>query len=730
MRALGSSLGYVLGITLLTLVTLSPHVHAREDERYLVYDDFILNDAMENRLRFGPTGAFGWAKDHHLVVRGLVPTSPADGKLAMHDVIVGANGKMFVAGLDPRPQLANAITRSETAEMGGKLTLRVIRDGKPVTETIQLQVLGTYAKTCPYNCRKSKKILDNAATFVADMQHPNGSPHWWWNALIYIAHPDLKYRDNARRAAHYFCSDLVEYDTVKGHPYSRGLTSWRYSYKAMFLVEYYLLTGDETVLPTVKTLVDWIGRGQMMCGTWAHRAPWGGYGAVNQCGITCFIAMLMAKEIGVPVDEAKLQRSVKFFGSFAKIGTIPYGDHPPFGYLENQGKCASTSIAFRLLGKPGWSRVMGTMTCMSYHQFEHTHAGGMFTWLWSPIGAVHGPADDFRIMLDKVRWFYEFSRTERGALVRQPTPENLSGRTWGGPADPHFGPGAMALVYALPYKTIRLLGRAEAPAVNKMTDPTVEEDIRLTLASIKKNLDSGDILMAHEQLKALRRYRGDLSELAALEARIPKDKLAREREAADSYFPDVDMAGWVLDRATRNAIRKAADVEGTYYSEQAKTAIASLISPKPRYRWTALGAKDSSKYASATWSGTKTFGIDQKNTAAWKSTKTMARPKAKAGQLLFRHTFSVNEPPEVLGLQMVVPDKARIYLNGYPIVQIARSNLKKTKGKPWAIPLHPKAMKALKKGENELIIYIPDARSVSKDIQAELVGATARGATK
>ena len=59
-----------------------------------------------------------------------------------------------------------------------------------------------------------------------------------------------------------------------------------------------------------------------------------------------------------------------------------------------------------------------------------------------------------------------------------------------------------------------------------------------------------------------------------------------------------------------------------------------------------------------------------------------------------------------------------------------RSNLKKSKGKPWSIPLHPKAMKALKKGKNELVIYIGKARSIQNDIQAELVGATAKGATK
>lgn len=730
MRTSGPSLICILGVILSTLMTISPNIRAQENEQYLIYDDFTLNDAMENRLRFGPTGAFGWVKDNHFVVRGLIPTSPADGKLIAHDVIIGANDKMFVEGLDPRPQLANAITQSETVKMRGKLTLNVIREGKPLRVNIQLDVMGTYSDTWPYDCSKSRKILDNAAEFVVGMQRPNGYTHWWWNPLVFISHPDIKYRENARRAAHYFCSDLIEFDSTKGHPYSRSLTSWRYSYKAIFLAEYYMQTGDETVLPALTKLIDWIGRGQMMCGTWAHRAPWGGYGAVNQCGLTCFIAMVLAKEVGVEVDEFKLQRAFDFFSDFVKVGTIPYGDHPPYGYLENQGKCALTSIAFRLLGKSDWSRIMGSMTAMSYHQFEYTHAGGMYTWLWSPLGAVHAPADEFRTMLDKTRWFYEFSRTEKGGMVRQPTPENLSGRTWGGPADPHFGTGALAQVYALPYKKTRLLGREKAPIVKKMTDPTVKEDIRLTIASIKNNIRKGDILLASEQIKALLRYRPDLTMLKTLEARIPKAKLAAERKAAESYFPHTDMAGWVLDRVTREAIQKAAAVEGTYYSKQAKKAIASLIPPKPSYKWKSLIAKGSSKFASAAWTNSKEFEIGQKNAVIWKDTATMTKPNGKVNQVLLKHTFNVSKHPEVLGLQMSLPDNARVYLNGYPVVQLKRTNLKKTKGKPWAIPLHPKAIKTLKKGQNELVVYIAKAQSFKEEIKAELVGATAKGATK
>ena len=137
-------------------------------------------------------------------------------------------------------------------------TLSIIREARPMVVELQLPVMGAYAGSWPYDCAKSRKILDGAAAFVAAWQHPNGYCGWQWNPLIFLAHPDLKYRDSARRAAYYMTDDLVEFDTTKGHPYDRGLTSWRYGYKALYLSEYYLVTGDRTVLPALSKIVDWI----------------------------------------------------------------------------------------------------------------------------------------------------------------------------------------------------------------------------------------------------------------------------------------------------------------------------------------------------------------------------------------------------------------------------------------------------------------------------------------
>ena len=705
--------------TVILAALLSPCVliaqAVQEDERYLVYHDFILDTPLELRLQFGPTGAYGWVKENHLVVRGVAPKSPADGVLRMHDIITGVNSVPFAEGCDPRRAMADGITQSETERVKGRLELSIIRDGEARTVNLRLKVMGTYSETWPFDCAKSRRVLDEACAYVAQWQHPNGYCEWFWNPLVFVAHPDLRYRDHARRAAHYMAGDLVEYNTAYGHPYVRGLTSWRYSYKAIFLCEYYLATVDATVLPALQKLIDWIGRGQMKCGSWGHRAPWGGYGALNQAGLTCFMALLLARETGVTVDEEEVKRSVKFFGNFVSIGGVPYGDHPPYGYRENQGKCATASIAFRFLGKPEWSRIMGSMVCLSYDTFEFTHAGGMFTWLWSPLGGIHAPEEEFRVLCEEIRWFYELGRTGRGAIVGQPTPENLSGRTWSGAGGtPRHSTGAMALVYALPYKRLRIFGCEKEPVPDPRNDPAAKEDIRLTLASIRSNLAKGNIYLASEQIKALRRYRKDVAELAKLESKIPVEGLAAEKEAADACFPNFKVRKWLHDLDVMNSMKQAAAMPDGYYSRFARKQLPLLIPPRRLHqnKWQTL-AKGTDAYQVVAWKADVPVTAESARNAKWKAIPEMTTTSLSndAEQALFRRTFEATEPVGgVVALRLIAPSESRVYLNGHAIVQTVRAKLRKAQ-RPWTILLHPKTREILKKGRNELIVRIPELKA-------------------
>jgi len=85
-----------------------------------------------NVWNLGPTGAVGYLvggfTGDQIQVLSVTPGSPAAGKLQWGDVILGANGKDFVAGEHNGYALGNAIIESEKQENGGLLTLRVWRD--------------------------------------------------------------------------------------------------------------------------------------------------------------------------------------------------------------------------------------------------------------------------------------------------------------------------------------------------------------------------------------------------------------------------------------------------------------------------------------------------------------------------------------------------------------------------------------------------------------------------
>jgi len=587
---------------------------------------------------------------------------------------------------------------------------------------------GTYSDTWPFDCPKSRKVLDEACAYVARWQHPNGYCEWFWNSLVFLAHPDPRYRDNARRAAHYMTDDPVEFDTAYGHPYVRGLTSWRYGYKALFLCEYYLATGDASVLPALQKLVDWIARGQMKCGTWGHRCSWGGYGALNQAGLVCFMSLALARETGVTVDEAALARASAFFGNFVSIGGVPYGDHPPYGYRENQGKCAAAAVAFRFLDKPEWSRILGSMTCLSYDTSEFTHAGGMFTWLWSPLGGMDAPPDEFRALLEETRWFYELCRTHDGAIVGQPTPENLSGRTWSGAgATPRHSTGAMAMVYALPHRRLRILGRDRAPVPDPTEDPAVREDTRLTLASIAANLDEGNVYLASEQSKALRRYRGNVPGLAELDVRIPQERLAPEKEAADACFPNFDVRKWLHDLDWMATMTRAAAMPDGHYSRFAREQVPLLIPPRRllQHRWESVAQGTSTHHLTA-WRADLPVTDESLASANWEAVRelTPAPFDGEAEQALLKRTLEAAATrKEVLALRLLAPSGSRVYLNGHPIVQTVRVKSGKT-GNPWIVLLHPKAREIVRDGKNELVIRLPDVKGAKgATVIADLVSA-------
>ena len=121
----------------------------------------------------GATGLRGWMRCDKLVTsdaREIAITkvekgSPADGVLAVGDVILGVGGKPF--SFDPRTEIGKALTLAESEAGNGNLSLTRLRAGNSTEVVLKLPVLGTYSATAPYDCPKSKRILERGCRDLA-----------------------------------------------------------------------------------------------------------------------------------------------------------------------------------------------------------------------------------------------------------------------------------------------------------------------------------------------------------------------------------------------------------------------------------------------------------------------------------------------------------------------------------------------------------------------------------
>ncbi len=252
--------------------------------------------------------------------------SPAEAtnKLKKGQIIESINGKVLKA-VDPRIILGDIITEAEATD--GKVVLKIKDEGDVL---VNIPVMGAYSKTWPVNCPKSDKIVRNLADLLAKDAEPK-----WGSVIFLLSTGEEKDLEVVRR-------------WMKGIKTIGGL-NWHKGYMGPGLCEYYLRTGDQSVLPVIKQMTEelkvhmysggWSGRGAPAAFTYST-----GSGQLHAAGVHCMTFLLMSRMCGVEVDEYMFNEAFSQFYRFAGHGNVAYGNGLPEGGFRDNGKTSGLAL--------------------------------------------------------------------------------------------------------------------------------------------------------------------------------------------------------------------------------------------------------------------------------------------------------------------------------------------------------------------------------------------------
>ena len=433
-----------------------------------VIPDFTKGDAIPAKANhdwnLGATGLRGWmhcdtlvtSDARQIVITTVVPDSPADGVIAVGDVVLGVGDEPF--SVDPRMEMGRALTAAETEAGGGTLRLMRWRAGRTDVVALKLPVIGSYSPTAPFDCPKSRRILEQGCKALAarmgDAGYGNQDPiPRSLNALALLASGDAAYLPLVKREAEWAAAFSAD-----------GMQTWHYAYVMLLLAEYVNATGDQSVMPGLNRLALESARGQSAVGSWGHGfarpdGRLGGYGMMNSPGVPLTISLVLAREAGVkdPAVDLAIERSVRLLRFYVGKGAIPYGDHQP--WIENHednGKCGMGAVLFNLLGEPEAAEFFTRMSLASHGPERDTgHTGNFFNMLWAMPGvALAGPRATGEWMREFGAWYFDLARRWDGGFLHLGPPEDGH--------DSYAGwdcTGAYVLAYAMPLRKIHLTGK-------------------------------------------------------------------------------------------------------------------------------------------------------------------------------------------------------------------------------------------------------------------------------
>jgi len=429
--------------------------------------------------RFGPVGmSIDLVHPPFTMKVGMIEKgSPAEatGKLKKGQFIESINGESL-ADIDPRAQLADILGHAEATDGVLKFMAKDSPEGAAKEVIVKVPVLGAYSETWPLDCEKSDGIVRGFADYLTKTGWGDGRSELNGPAMLFMLSTG---EEKDLEVVRGWIKKTVEFYEMNPAPFK----NWRIGWGGVPLAEYYLRTGDESILPVIRKYAD-LARKHHYLGGWAHGGtglfPYMGGGHMNAAGTHVLAFLLLAKECGVEVDEVTLQSSLRQFFRFAGRGLNPYGDgRPEEGFVDN-GRTAIVALAMAaaasLTPEGEDSLYAGARDVCALKSFYttpwmlHGHTGGGIGEIWRSMvmGLLYEKRPvQYRSFMDSRKWFYELSRRFDGSFGILG-----GGRYDGRPGTTPTWGHAMGLSYTFPRKTLRITGAPKTEWCREFKLPT------------------------------------------------------------------------------------------------------------------------------------------------------------------------------------------------------------------------------------------------------------------
>jgi hypothetical protein len=447
-----------------------------------------------------------------LLIKYVFPKSPADGRVKVGDLIVGAGGQMFqeahrngygekVFGADgPIAELARVLEECQGVDRKGKLALTLRRGQETVDVELDVgREYGTYSAAYPGACAKSDKILAKLLKYLVAHQEKDGSfgdpVHNTFAPLALLASGDAKYLPAVERNVRYHCRVTRAKDL--------SLINWSYTSAAIVLSEYYLATGDKWVLPELQKVHDLLAKSQYLRmsqidprakkshpdsfpkgpkdshGGWGHNPGFEGYGPIAMLTGQGALAYSLMHRCGIKIDRRNHDAAYEFLKrGTGKNGYVWYGDQIGGGpdNWADMGRTGAAGIANFLspYDDPVYrERALSHAKVIGKHpqSFPDTHGSPAMGMAYTALAANVDP-DSFRKLMDANRWWFTMAQCIDGSFYYQPNRDNA-----GYGADARMtASSVVAFLFTIPKHSLVITGKeaAQPRAKPAKTPPAVE----------------------------------------------------------------------------------------------------------------------------------------------------------------------------------------------------------------------------------------------------------------